>query len=70
MQQGSGDDHALGATDLLETLVGIPTVSSASNLDLVAFVEQYLLTHGVASTLFHSKCGKKAGLSATVGPNV
>ncbi|MBM7068589.1 acetylornithine deacetylase [Actibacterium sp. 188UL27-1] len=58
------------AYKVLEKLIGFPTISSACNLDLIAFVEQYLNDYGVTSTILHSACGKKAGLIATVGPMV
>ena len=56
--------------DMLEALVGIPTVSRDSNLELVDFVVGYLRRHGVESQLVVSDCGEKANLYATVGPMV
>ncbi len=53
---------------MLETLVGFPTVSSVSNLDLINFVEDYLAGFGVASHRVESECGTKANLYATIGP--
>ena len=55
---------------MLEALVGIPTVSRDSNLELVDFVSGYLRRHGVQSQLVVSDCGEKANLYATVGPVV
>ena len=54
--------------EMLEKLVAFPTVSSNSNLDLIAFVEGYLAAYGVASQRVPSDCGEKANLYATIGP--
>lgn len=56
------------ATDLLRTLVGFDTTSAKSNLALIAFVEDYLKAHGIASTRVPSPDGTKADLFATIGP--
>jgi acetylornithine deacetylase len=58
----------LNSRDLLARLVGFPTVSRESNLDLIAFVQDYLRGFGVASELFYSEDGRKANLYATLGP--
>lgn len=54
--------------EMLEKLVAFPTVSKNSNLDLIAFVEDYLSEHGVTSHRVTSDCGGKANLYATIGP--
>ncbi len=53
---------------LLETLVGFPTVSSDSNLELIRFIEKYLADLGVPSTLFLNDEKTKANLFARIGP--
>jgi acetylornithine deacetylase len=53
--------------ELLAKLVGFDTTSAKSNLDLIAFVQDYLDDHGVTSTLVPSEDGKKACLFATIG---
>jgi len=53
--------------DLLAKLVGFDTTSAMSNLDLIAFVQNYLDSRGVASTLVPSEDGQKASLYATIG---
>ncbi len=58
------------ARDILEKLVGFPTVSRDSNLDLIGWVEDYLASHGVASTRVYDETGQKAALFANVGPDV
>jgi len=55
---------------LLEKLVSFPTVSVESNLDLVDWVEDYLLGHGVKSTRVYNAEKTKANLYANVGPEV
>jgi acetylornithine deacetylase len=55
------------AETLLATLVGFDTTSAKSNLALIGFVQDYLDSHGVASTLVPSEDGEKASLYATIG---
>lgn len=54
--------------EMLARLVGFDTVSDRSNLDLIAFVEDYLAAHGVAATRVPNAAGDKASLYATLGP--
>lgn len=56
--------------EMISKLVGFPTVSSDSNLDLIEFVRDYLSGWGVESNLVYNEEGNKANLYATVGPNV
>jgi acetylornithine deacetylase len=58
------------ATELLAQLVGFDTTSRNSNLDLIAFVEDYLARHGVASQRIESDDGEKSNLLATIGPEI
>ena len=53
---------------MIDVLVGMPTVSRNSNLDLINFVRDYLADYGVASTLVENDDGSKANLYASVGP--
>ena len=53
--------------ELLARLVDFDTTSHKSNLALVAFVEDYLLQHGVVSCRVASADGEKASLFATLG---
>ncbi len=55
---------------MIEALVGIPTVSRDSNLDCIHFIRDYLAGHGVAARLVANDDGAKANLYATVGPEV
>lgn len=54
--------------ELLARLVSFDTTSHRSNLGLIAFVEDYLLQHGVVSRRVTSSDGEKASLYATLGP--
>ena len=54
--------------EMIETLVGFPTVSRDSNLDLIHFVRDHLAGCGVESRLVPNEDATKANLYATVGP--
>ena len=56
--------------DLIERLIGFPTVSRDSNMALIEFVQSYLGEHGIESKLVPNADGSKANLYATVGPLV
>jgi acetylornithine deacetylase len=61
---------ALPARAILDRLVAFPTVSRDSNLDLIAWVEDYLAGFGVASRRVYDPTGTKAALYANVGPEL
>src|SRR5947208_895624 len=54
--------------EILEALVGFDTVSRNSNLELIAWVEQYLDRLGVKHERVYDDTGKKSNLWATLGP--
>ena len=56
------------ANDILADLIGFPTVSRDSNLDLIHYVRAWLAKHGIESRLVHNEDGRKANLWATIGP--
>ena len=56
--------------EMIEKLVGFDTTSIKSNLELVAFIEDYLREYGVASYRVPNESGTKSNLYAVVGPNV
>ncbi|MFZ6047180.1 acetylornithine deacetylase [Pseudomonas sp. CR3202] len=58
----------LSSRDMLERLVGFATVSRDSNLELIAFIRDYLAELGVESELFYNPERTKANLFATIGP--
>jgi acetylornithine deacetylase len=60
----------LNPREMMERLVSFPTVSRDSNLDLIAFVQDYLAGHGIESRLVHDPDGPKANLYAQIGPSV
>jgi acetylornithine deacetylase len=53
---------------ILRELVAFNTTSRRSNLDLIAYVQDYLDRHGVSSRLVMDETGQKANLWATIGP--
>jgi acetylornithine deacetylase len=54
--------------DVLARLIGFATVSRASNLELITFIQDYLAALGVQSELFYNAERTKANLFATIGP--
>jgi acetylornithine deacetylase len=60
----------LSSIEMLERLVAFDTVSSKSNLPLIAFVEAYLRRHDIPFVRLPNAAGDKAALVATVGPMV
>jgi len=54
--------------DWLRRLVAHDTTSRNSNLALIAEVQAYLDSEGIASTLTRDETGTKANLDATIGP--
>ncbi|WP_104202618.1 acetylornithine deacetylase [Billgrantia saliphila] len=58
------------AAELLERLVGFPTVSRESNLELIGFVEAYLDELGVEHWRIESDDGGRTNLLARIGPEV
>jgi acetylornithine deacetylase len=60
--------QALTPRQILDRLVSFPTVSSDSNLDLVAWLEGYLAGHGIRTFRHWNEDRKKAALIAHAGP--
>jgi acetylornithine deacetylase len=58
----------MNSVQILDQLIGFPTVSRDSNLALVEFVRQFLATRGVESKLYMDRDGRKANLYAHIGP--
>ena len=59
----------MDSASLLERLIGFPTVSTASNLDLIGFVESWLGERGFRLTRIPDVTGRKANLFASLGPD-
>jgi len=55
--------------EMIAALVAFDTTSHISNLALIRFVEDYLKSHGVESTLVFNHDASKANLIATIGPD-
>ena len=55
---------------LLGDLVGFPTMTSESNLDLIEYAADHLRPHATDIRLTHDEDGLKANLLATIGPMV
>lgn len=54
--------------EILDSLIGFPSVSCDSNLDLVSWIEQFLSRYDVQCRRIPDRSGKKASLLATIGP--
>jgi acetylornithine deacetylase len=54
--------------DILEKLVAFPSVSAASNLDIIEFCRAELSANGFECRLVHDSTDKKANLFASIGP--
>jgi acetylornithine deacetylase len=53
----------------LDRLIGFATVSAASNLELIDYVEAVLATEGIKARRILDSTGRKASLLATIGPS-
>ena len=60
----------ISSIEILERMVAFNTVSDQSNLALMAFVEDYLDSHGIPFIVAPNAAGDKAALYATIGPMV
>ncbi|MEP2101493.1 MAG: acetylornithine deacetylase [Parasphingorhabdus sp.] len=55
---------------ILDSLISFDTTSRNSNLDLIAWVEDYLAQYGISATRVINAAGSKANLYATIGPDI
>jgi acetylornithine deacetylase len=62
------DSRAERIRKLLSDLVGFNTVSDRSNLALIAYIENYLASFGIAGRRLLDDTGQKASLWVTIGP--
>ncbi len=53
---------------ILRDLIGFPTVSSDSNLDMIGYMADHLTAIGAEVQVWHDPTGNKANLFATLGP--
>lgn len=56
------------SAEILKDLVGFPSVSANSNLDIIAYIEDRLALAGIGARRIPDASGKKASLLATIGP--
>jgi acetylornithine deacetylase len=56
--------------DILTRLIAFDTTSRNSNLELIAWVEDFLRQRGIASRRVANADGTKANLYASIGPDV
>jgi acetylornithine deacetylase len=66
----SGAGRLAEAKALLKRLIAIDSVSDASNLPVIDFVEGYLRAHGLEARRSPNAAGDKAAILATIGPRV
>ncbi len=55
---------------LLGDLIGFPTITTDSNLDLIDYATQHLAPHATDLRLTHDETGQRANLLATIGPSI
>lgn len=53
---------------ILESLIAYESISSRSNLDIVAYIQSYLSHRNVRSQRIPDATGEKASILATIGP--
>lgn len=58
----------MNSRTILERLIAFPTISRDSNLDLIAYAEDLLRSHGVTAEIVRCRDDTKANLFATIGP--
>lgn len=66
----SGSSLVVAARDILAMLIAFDTTSRNSNLEMIAWIEDYLAQHGVRATRVTDAEAPKASLYATIGPPV
>jgi acetylornithine deacetylase len=59
----------MNSAEILERLIGFPTVSRDPNWDLIGFVRDFLAARGVEAKVYPDASGRKANLYACIGPN-
>lgn len=65
---GRSAGTAMNATDILERLVGFPSVVGTANDDIAGWIAGYLESHGATVHLIAGPEGDRANLFATFGP--
>lgn len=60
---------AMRALDILEKLVGFPSVVGTPNGEIVEWIADYLRSFGIRAHVLHGPEGDRANLFATIGPD-
>jgi acetylornithine deacetylase len=58
----------MNSVQILDRLIGFPTVSRDSNLALIEYAREFLVARGVETRLYMDSSGRKANLYASIGP--
>ncbi len=58
------------AIDILSQLVSFETVSGSPTQQIITYIQDYLGSHNIQSTLSFDKQGERANLFATIGPEI
>ena len=58
----------LASIEMIRRLIAMDTTSRNSNLELIAFIADYLAGLGIDSRQVRDEAGRKANLYATLGP--
>jgi acetylornithine deacetylase len=59
----------MNSVQILDRLIGFPTVSRESNLALIEYVRDFLAVRGIESKVYLDAAGRKANLYANIGPS-
>jgi acetylornithine deacetylase len=59
----------MNSVQILDRLIGFPTVSRDSNLALIEYAREFLAALGVETRLYMDSSGRKANLYASIGPS-
>lgn len=60
--------HSTHYLQILERLIGFPTISRETNLPLIDYAEDFLHSHGFQTQRFYNEKKNKANLMARIGP--
>jgi len=68
MNHHSTDDRLDNAIEILEKLVGFPSISGMPTHDIIDYISSYLKSLGIEPELSYDDDGERANLFATIGP--
>lgn len=64
------NDTVNKAIEILEQLVGFDSISGKPTHDIIDYIKDYLIDHGIESTLSYDEAGERANIFATIGPAI